>query len=145
MMVGSWDPSDPSIPWTAITGAQLKLWTRVFQAAASAPGKGNRPWITSEPPLPLSHGAEGLSGMLCPCPSLPLRGCECPSPNPSAGSLLLPVLPLLSAAIKQCIPKFLSWKSMPHKPHLSPTQDDPKGCTWGFKDEYQDAANLPDV
>lgn len=99
------------------------------------PGKGNRPWITSEPPL--SHGAGGLSGMLCPCPSLPLRGCECPSPNPSAGSLCLPVLPLLSAAIRRVHSQISELEI--HSPQAT-QKDDPKGCTWGFKDEHQDAA-----
>lgn len=124
-----------------------KLWTRVFQAAASgslasragslmdhigvAPGSDTREKGSGTVWVALSLSQSGL----------PLTGHESPSPKPAAGSLLSPVLPRAFCCHQTTISKFLKWKFGPHKPHLSPIQkDDPKVCTCGFKDEPRDAA-----
>lgn len=136
-------------PWTAITGAQLKLWTRVFQAAASgslASGTGmdhtgvapgfvmwEKGWGTVWVSLSLSQSC------------LPLREHERPCPKPTAGGLHLPLLPPASCSHQmRAFPNFWSRNLCPTShishPHSRMTKRDEKGCTSVFKDEHQDAA-----
>lgn len=126
MMVGSWDPSHPSLPHHHSLASNHRSPAQAVDKAFPSssiwlPGRGKRPWITSEPPLALSRGkrAEGLSGMLCPCPTYIFLWGDVNAP---------PQTPLLAASTclcfllpsNKCISKFLNWKSVPHKPHLSP-------------------------
>lgn len=91
-----------------------KLWTRVFQAAASgslasragslmdhigvAPGSDTREKGSGTVWVALSLSQSGL----------PLTGHESPSPKPAAGTSSHPCFPVPSAAIKQPFPNFSS-------------------------------------